>query len=116
MLALCYPKCTTCKKALAWLEAKGIQTEVRDIKLQRPTAEELRQWHQISGLPLKRFFNTSGLQYKALELKDKLPGMSEDEQIQLLSSDGMLVKRPILVGDGFVLVGFREAEWMERLG
>ena len=116
MLALCYPKCTTCKKALAWLEAKGIQTEVRDIKLQRPTTEELRQWHQISGLPLKRFFNTSGLQYKALELKDKLPGMSEDEQIQLLSSDGMLVKRPILVGDGFVLVGFREAEWTERLG
>ncbi|MGN8896353.1 arsenate reductase family protein [Flavonifractor sp. HCP28S3_F3] len=116
MLALCYPKCTTCKKALAWLEEKGIQTEGRDIKLQRPTAEELRQWHQISGLPLKRFFNTSGLQYKALELKDKLPGMSEDEQIQLLASDGMLVKRPILVGDGFVLVGFREAEWTERLG
>lgn len=116
MLALCYPKCTTCKKALAWLEAKGIQTEVRDIKLQRPTEEELRQWHQISGLPLKRFFNTSGLQYKALELKDKLPGMSEDEQFTLLASDGMLVKRPILVGDGFVLVGFREAEWEERLG
>lgn len=116
MLALCYPKCTTCKKALAWLEAKGIQTEVRDIKLQRPTEEELRQWHQLSGLPLKRFFNTSGLQYKALELKDKLPGMSEDEQFALLASDGMLVKRPILVGDGFVLVGFREAEWAERLG
>ena len=116
MLALCYPKCTTCKKALAWLEAKGIQTEVRDIKLQRPTEEELRQWHQISGLPLKRFFNTSGLQYKALELKDKLPSMSEDEQFALLASDGMLVKRPILVGDGFVLVGFREPEWEERLG
>ena len=116
MLALCYPKCTTCKKALAWLEAKGIQTEVRDIKLQRPTEEELRQWHQLSRLPLKRFFNTSGLQYKALELKDKLPGMSEDEQFALLASDGMLVKRPILVGDGFVLVGFREAEWAERLG
>ena len=116
MLALCYPKCTTCKKALAWLEAKGIQTEVRDIKLQRPTEEELRQWHQLSGLPLKRFFNTSGLQYKALELKDKLPGMSEDEQFALLASDGMLVKRPILIGDGFVLVGFREAEWAERLG
>ena len=116
MLALCYPKCTTCKKALAWLEAKGIQTEVRDIKLQNPTVEELKQWHQLSGLPLKRFFNTSGLQYKALELKDKLPGMSEDEQFALLASDGMLVKRPILVGDGFVLVGFREAEWAERLG
>lgn len=116
MLALCYPRCTTCKKALAWLEAKGIQTEVRDIKLKNPTEEELRQWHQISGLPLKRFFNTSGLQYKALELKDKLPGMSEDEQFALLASDGMLVKRPILVGDGFVLVGFREAEWEERLG
>ena len=116
MLALCYPKCSTCKKALAWLEAKGVQTEVRDIKEQRPTAEELRQWHQLSGLPLKRFFNTSGLQYKALGLKDKLPGMSEEEQITLLASDGMRVKRPILVGDGFVLVGFREAEWADRLG
>ncbi len=116
MLTLCYPKCTTCKKALAWLEAKGVATDVRDIKLNNPTEEELRQWHQLSGLPLKKFFNTSGLQYKALGLKDKLPGMSEDEQFALLATDGMLVKRPLLVGDGFVLVGFREAEWAEKLG
>ena len=116
MLALCYPKCSTCKKALAWLEDKGIQVQVRDIKEERPTAEELRQWHQLSGLPLKRFFNTSGLQYKALGLKDKLPGMSEEEQIALLATDGMLVKRPLLVGDDFVLTGFREAEWAEKLG
>ena len=116
MLALCYPKCSTCKKALAWLEDKGIQVQVRDIKEERPTAEELRRWHQLSGLPLKRFFNTSGLQYKALGLKDKLPGMSEEEQIALLATDGMLVKRPLLVGDDFVLTGFREAEWAEKLG
>ena len=116
MLALCYPKCSTCKKALAWLEDKGIQVQVRDIKEERPTAEELRRWHQLSGLPLKRFFNTSGLQYKALGLKDKLPGMSEEEQIALLATDGMLVKRPLLVGDDFVLTGFREAEWTEKLG
>ena len=89
---------------------------MRDIKLNNPTEEELRQWHQVSGLPLKKFFNTSGLQYKALGLKDKLPGMSEDEQFALLATDGMLVKRPLLVGDGFVLVGFREAEWAEKLG
>lgn len=116
MLALCYPKCSTCKKALAWLEDRGIQVQVRDIKEERPTAEELRQWHQLSGLPLKRFFNTSGLQYKTLGLKDKLPGMSEDEQIALLATDGMLVKRPLLVGEDFVLTGFREAEWAEKLG
>lgn len=116
MLFICYPKCTTCQKALKWLEGNGVQAEVRDIKTQRPDENELRQWHQLSGLPLKKFFNTSGLQYKALGLKDKLPGMSEDEQFALLASDGMLVKRPILVGDGFVLVGFREAEWAERLG
>lgn len=115
MLALCYPKCSTCKKALAWLEDKGIQVQVRDIKEERPTAEELRQWHQLSGLPLKRFFNTSGLQYKALGLKDKLPAMSEDEQIALLATDGMLVKRPLLVGEDFVLTGFRPKEWEERL-
>ena len=122
MLFVCYPKCTTCQKARAWLEARGLPAEVRDIKTQNPTeaelptAEELRQWHQLSGLPLKRFFNTSGLQYKALALKDKLPGMSEDEQFALLATDGMLVKRPILVGEDFVLVGFREAEWAARLG
>ena len=116
MLFVCYPKCTTCQKALKWLEARGVQVEVRDIKTQRPNEEELRTWFQASGLPLKKFFNTSGLQYKALGLKDKLPGMGEEEQIALLATDGMLVKRPILVGDGFVLVGFREAEWAEKLG
>lgn len=116
MLFVCYPKCTTCQKALKWLEARGVQVEVRDIKTQRPNEQELRTWFQASGLPLKKFFNTSGLQYKALGLKDKLPGMSEEEQLALLATDGMLVKRPILVGDGFVLVGFREAQWAEQLG
>ena len=115
MLFICYPKCSTCQKARAWLDAQGVQYEVRDIKLQNPTEDELRQWHQQSGLPLRRFFNTSGLQYKALNLKEKLPGMSEEEQFSLLASDGMLVKRPILVGKDFVLVGFRESEWAERL-
>lgn len=116
MLLVWYPKCTTCQKAKAWLEAKGITPDTRDIKTDNPTEEELRRWHAASGLPLKRFFNTSGLQYKALGLKDKLPGMSEDEQFALLATDGMLVKRPILVGDDFVLTGFREAEWTEKLG
>ena len=116
MLFVCYPKCTTCQKALKWLEAKGVQVEVRDIKTQRPNEQELRTWFQASGLPLKKFFNTSGLQYKALGLKDKLPVMSEEEQIALMATDGMLVKRPILVGDGFVLVGFKEAQWAEQLG
>ena len=116
MLFVCYPKCTTCQKARAWLEARGLDFQVRDIKEDNPTGEELRRWHAASGLPLKRFFNTSGLQYKALGLKDRLPGMSEDEQFALLAADGMLVKRPILVGDGFVLVGFREAQWAEKLG
>ena len=116
MLFVCYPKCTTCQKALKWLEAKGVEVEVRDIKTQRPNQEELRAWFQASGLPLKKFFNTSGLQYKALGLKDKLPGMGEEEQLELLASDGMLVKRPILVGDDFVLVGFREADWAQRVG
>lgn len=111
MQFLCYPKCSTCQKARAWMDAKGIQYEFRDIKLQNPTEDELRQWHRQSGLPLRRFFNTSGLQYKALSLKDKLPTMSEDEQFRLLSSDGMLVKRPLLIGKDFVLVGFKEAEW-----
>ena len=116
MLFVCYPKCTTCQKARAWLEARGLDFQVRDIKEDNPTGEELRRWHAASGLPLKRFFNTSGLQYKALGLKDRLPQMSEEEQLDLLSTDGMLVKRPILVGDGFVLVGFREAQWAEKLG
>ena len=115
MLFLCYPKCTTCQKAKAWLDNQDVSYTLRDIKLDNPTAEELRQWWTASGLPLKKFFNTSGLQYKALGLKDKLPAMSEEEQLALLATDGMLVKRPILVGDGFVLVGFRQAEWEEAL-
>ena len=115
MLFLCYPKCTTCQKARAWLDAQGIPYEFRDIKLENPTAEELRQWWQRSGLPLKKFFNTSGLQYKALGLKDKLPAMSEEEQLRLLATDGMLVKRPLLVTEKGVLPGFREAEWQSLL-
>ena len=115
MLFLCYPKCTTCQKAKAWLDSRGVYYTLRDIKLDNPTAEELRQWWTASGLPLKKFFNTSGLQYKALGLKDKLSAMSEEEQLALLATDGMLVKRPILVGDGFVLTGFRQAEWEEKL-
>lgn len=115
MLFVCYPKCSTCQKAKAWLDAHGVSVTVRDIKTDRPTAEELRAWHARSGLPLKRFFNTSGLQYKALGLKDKLPTMTEDEQLALLATDGMLVKRPLLVADDYVLVGFRENEWEERL-
>lgn len=115
MLFVHYPKCTTCQKARAWLDERGVSYEARDIKLENPAAEELRIWWQASGYPLKKFFNTSGLQYKALGLKDKLPTMDEEEQLQLLSTDGMLVKRPILVGDGFVLTGFRPAEWEEKL-
>lgn len=115
MLFVCYPKCSTCKKAQAWLDAQGVQYEIRDIKLQNPTEGELRQWHQQSGLPLRRFFNTSGLQYKALDLKEKLPTMSEEEQFSLLATDGMLVKRPILIGQDLVLVGFKESEWKERI-
>ena len=115
MLFLCYPKCSTCQKAKAFLTEKGVEFETRDIKGARPSAEELKQWWRQSGLPLKRFFNTSGLQYKALGLKDKLPSMDEAEQLDLLASDGMLVKRPILVGADFVLVGFRAAEWDEKL-
>ena len=114
MKYICYPKCSTCKKAQAWLDAKGLTYELRDIKEDKPSREELVEWYQKSGLPLKRFFNTSGLQYKALGLKDKLPAMSEEEQLDLLATDGMLVKRPIAVGEDFVLVGFKEAEWIER--
>ena len=115
MLFVWYPKCTTCQKAKGWLDGRGVAPETRDIKTQNPTEAELRAWHAKSGLPLKRFFNTSGLLYKSLELKDKLPGMSEDEQFALLATDGMLVKRPILVGEDFVLVGFKEKEWAEKL-
>lgn len=115
MLLLCYPKCTTCQKAKKWLDEKGIAYEERDIKTENPSADELRAWHNLSGLPLKKFFNTSGNSYKNLGLKDKLPTMSEDEQIELLATDGMLVKRPLLVTDTRVLTGFREAEWSEAL-
>ena len=115
MLFLCYPKCSTCQKAKAFLDANNIPYDLRDIKLDNPSEAELRRWHALSGLPLKKFFNTSGLQYKALGLKDKLSAMSEEEQFALLASDGMLVKRPILVGDGFVLVGFKEEQWQEAL-
>ncbi len=115
MLFVCYPKCTTCKKAQKWLDDRGKAYEVRDIKLQNPTAEELKEWHKKSGLPLKRFFNTSGMLYRELELAKKLPDMPEDEQFKLLASDGMLVKRPIAVDGDTVLVGFKEAEWEKSL-
>ena len=116
MLFVCYPSCTTCKKAEKWLEDREIAVEKRNIKEANPTEAELRDWHARSGLPLKRFFNTSGLKYKELALSKRLPAMPEEEQFKLLASDGMLVKRPILVGEGFVLVGFREAEWEKALG
>ena len=115
MLFIEYPPCTTCKKAKKWLEDAGVCFEARHIKENNPTYEELKEWHSRSGLPLKKFFNTSGLLYKSLNLKDKLPTMSEEEQLRLLSSDGMLVKRPLVVADDFVLTGFREAEWREKI-
>lgn len=115
MIFLCYPKCTTCQKAQRWLDANGIEYELRHIKDRSPTEAELRAWHEASGLPLKKFFNTSGLIYKEQKLKDRLPGMTEDEMYALLATDGMLVKRPMLIGDGFVLVGFKEADWEKVL-
>ena len=115
MLFVNYPKCSTCRKAKNWLDEQGIEYESRHIIDDNPTAEELRKWWEISDLPLKRFFNTSGMKYRELKLKDKLPDMSEDEQLDLLATDGMLVKRPILVGDDFVLVGFKVKEWEEKL-
>lgn len=115
MLFVEYPKCTTCQKAKKFLDSHGAVYEDRHIKENNPTAQELKTWHQASGLPLKKFFNTSGMLYKEMGLKDKLPNMSEEEQFELLASDGMLVKRPILVGDDFVLVGFKEPEWAEKL-
>lgn len=115
MKFICYPKCTTCQKAKNWLDDKNAAYEMRDIKQDNPTLEELKEWYNKSGLPLKKFFNTSGLLYKSLELKNKLPDMSEDEMLSLLASDGMLVKRPLLVGDDFVLVGFKEAQWSEKI-
>lgn len=116
MLFVCYPKCSTCQKAQRYLDDHGISYELRDIKLDQPTLAELKAWHARSGLPLKRFFNTSGLLYKNMELKDKLPGMAEEEQLALLATDGMLVKRPLLIGEAFVLAGFKENEWAKALG
>ena len=115
MLFLEYPKCSTCQKAKKWLDDHGIAYEDRHIKEQNPSAEELKAWHEKSGFPLKKFFNTSGMLYKEMQLKDKLPQMSEEEQYALLATDGMLVKRPVLVGDGFVLTGFKESTWAEAL-
>jgi arsenate reductase len=115
MLVLVYRKCSTCIKALKWLEKKGIEFEERPIKEENPTYEELKEWYQKSGMPLKKFFNTSGLIYKELGLKDKLPTMSEEEQLQILATNGMLVKRPLVVGDDFVLTGFKEKEWEEKM-
>ena len=115
MLFLEYPKCSTCQNAKKWLDVHQILYTDRHIMEENPTYEELKDWHERSGLPLKKFFNTSGLLYKSMELKDKLPDMSEDEMLRLLATDGMLVKRPLLVGDDFVLVGFKETEWAEHL-
>ena len=112
---ICYPKCTTCQKARKWLDDKKMEYELRDIKLDNPTLDELMEWHKKSGLPLRKFFNTSGLLYKSLDLKNKLPTMSEDEMLKLLASDGMLVKRPLLIGKDFVLVGFKEDEWNSKV-
>ena len=112
---ICYPKCATCQKAKKWLDDNKIEYELRDIKEDNPSLEELPAWYKMSGLPLKKFFNTSGLLYKSMELKDKLPGMSEEEQLKLLATDGMLVKRPLVIGEDFVLVGFKESEWKDKL-
>lgn len=111
---ICYPKCTTCQKAKKWLDEHSVEYELRDIKTDNPTYAELSEWYKMSELPLKKFFNTSGLLYKSMELKTKLPDMSEEEMLSLLSSDGMLVKRPILVGDDFVLTGFKQAQWEQQ--
>ena len=112
---ICYPKCTTCQKAHKWLDENNIEYELRDIKLENPSLEELTAWYKLSGLPLRKFFNTSGLLYKSMELKTKLPAMCDEEMLSLLATDGMLVKRPLAIGDDFVLVGFKEAEWEARL-
>ena len=112
---ICYPKCTTCQKAKKWLDDQGVSYALRDIKQENPTLEELTTWYQKSGLPLKKFFNTSGLLYKSLDLKNKLPTMSEQEMLNLLATDGMLVKRPLLIGADFVLVGFKEAQWNDHI-
>lgn len=115
MLLIHYPKCSTCQKAKKWLDEKKISYEERNIKEQNPTKEELAKWYKASGLPLKRFFNTSGMLYKEMKLKDRLPGMSEEEQLELLATDGMLVKRPLVIAGDVVLTGFKEKEWEEKL-
>ena len=115
MVFVCYPRCTTCLKAKKWLDDNNVDYEFRDIKLDNPTGSELLEWYKKSGLPLKKLFNTSGLLYKSLDLKNRLPQMSESEMLELLSSDGMLVKRPVIVGDDFALFGFREPEWTEKI-
>ena len=115
ILVLAYRKCSTCLKALRWLEDSGVDFDERAIVTENPTYEELKVWYEMSGMPLKKFFNTSGNLYKQMNLKDKLPDMSEDEQLKLLATDGMLVKRPLVVGKDFVLTGFRENEWEEKI-
>ena len=112
---ICYPKCTTCQKAKKWLDDNKIEYKLRDIKLENPTLQDLTEWYKKSCLPLKKFFNTSGLLYKSLELKNKIPTMTEDEMLRLLATDGMLVKRPIIIGADFVLVGFKETEWTKKI-
>ncbi len=116
MLFVEYPKCSTCQKAKKWLQERNVEFEDRHIVEQNPSYEELKLWYEKSGLPLKRFFNTSGNKYKELKLKDKLPHMTEEEQLRLLATDGMLVKRPVLVADTFVTTGFKEKDWLEKLG
>lgn len=115
MLFIEYPKCSTCKKAKKWLDENGVSYKDRHIVEDNPTYDELKEWYERSELPLKRFFNTSGMLYKSMQLKDKLPSMSDDEQLKLLATDGMLVKRPLIVSENFVLTGFREKEWIEKL-
>lgn len=115
MLFIQYPKCSTCKKAKKWLDDNGFEYESRHIKEENPTFEELKKWYEQSGIPLKKFFNTSGLLYKSMQLNDKLSNMSDDEQLKLLASDGMLVKRPLIITDSLILTGFREKEWTEKL-
>lgn len=112
---ICYPKCTTCQRAKQWLDTHKIEYDLRDIKLDKPSLEELTNWYQQSGLPLRKFFNTSGLLYKSLELKNKLPNMTETEMLKLLATDGMLVKRPLLVSDKFILIGFKDSQWQANL-
>lgn len=115
MLFICYPKCSTCQKAKKWLDEHNIKYTERYIVEDNPTYEELKEWHKKSALPIKKFFNTSGLLYKEMQLKDKLPDMSEEEQLKLLATNGMLVKRPLVVSDDAVLVGFKEKEWADKL-